>query len=505
MSDTPDPFAARPYVPPSDRTDQTTDEAQDDAGAGEGAAAKETPAEAAAAPSDARAEESSPDKPAADDQSAADSPYTHRFEPAQPGASSEPSASTPTAASIAAESAGDAVSTVILPPTAAAAAEQVSGAHPAHHTGGTVHHAGKGRPGRTLAGAVAVALLGGAAGLGGGAAYEEYLAPDRGAISSIDLAPDTGRAPTGPVEQVAARVLPTVAQINVSNDGKAGSGTGIIISSDGQILTNNHVVEVAADGGTIRVAFSDGTNAKAKILGRDPITDIAVIKADNKAGLAPAVLGTSGNLRVGQQVVAVGSPFGLESTVTAGIISALNRPVASADSEGSHETIFPGIQTDAAINPGNSGGPLVDLQGRVVGINSAIRSNGGLEGGSIGLGFAIPIDLAKSVAGHLVKGEKVQHARIGVVVSPAVAEDEITTTGAEIKEVTPGSAGAKAGLQKGDVITAVNNTPVGSSDALVAAIRAYQPGQTVTITYLRGKEKKTVKVELDSDGGKLSP
>ena len=205
--------------------------------------------------------------------------------------------------------------------------------------------------------------------------------------------------------------------------------------------------------------------------------------------------------------MAIGSPFGLESTVTSGIISALNRPVASSDAGGSEQTVFPAVQTDAAINPGNSGGPLVDLEGRVIGINSAIRSNGTLstDAGSIGLGFAIPIDLAKNVSQQLVKGDKVQHARIGVTVGPAIAKDDITGIGAEVKEVSKGSAGDKAGLEVGDIITAVNDTPVVSSNALVATIRGYEPGETIDMTFMRGGEKKTVEVTLDSDGGKLSP
>ena len=232
------------------------------------------------------------------------------------------------------------------------------------------------------------------------------------------------------------------------------------------------------------------------------MTDLAVIKVP-KNGLQPAVLGNSADLAVGQQVVAIGSPYGLNGTVTSGIISKLNRPVASSDASGASQTVFPAIQTDAAINPGNSGGPLVDLQGRVIGINSAIRTNGSIDSGSIGLGFAIPIDLAKNVSRQLVKGEKVQHARIGVTVGTAVSQDDITSTGAEVKEVTKGSAGDDAGLKKGDVITKVNNTPIGSSNALVAAVRSYQPGRTIELTYLRGGEEKTTKVTLESDGGKL--
>ena len=359
---------------------------------------------------------------------------------------------------------------------------------------------------RRVAGTLALVVLAAGAGVGGAAAYDAIRGDDGSVISSLEAGSDAGSAPAGEIEKVAQKVLPSVTQVNVAGGGQAGSGTGIIISSDGEILTNNHVVESAADdGGSITVAFNDGSNAKAEILGRDPVTDLAVIKADGKSGLQPATLGTSADLKVGQQVVAIGSPFGLESTVTSGIISALNRPVASSDGGGRDQTVFPAVQTDAAINPGNSGGPLVDLQGRVIGINSAIRSNGGIssDAGSIGLGFAIPVDLAKNVSKQLVKGDKVQHARIGVTVGPAIAQDDITAIGAEVKEVTKGSAGDDAGLEVGDIITAVNDQPIVSSNALVASIRGYQPGETITVRYTRDGDERTTKVKLESDGGKL--
>ena len=363
---------------------------------------------------------------------------------------------------------------------------------------------GNGR--RRIAGGLAIVVLAAGAGVGGAAAYDAIRGDsDTGVVSSLESNGDSGSAPAGEIQKVAQALLPSVTQVNVAGGGQAGSGTGIIISSDGQILTNDHVVESAADGGSITVAFNDGSNAKAEILGRDPVTDLAVIKADGKSGLKPATLGSSADLRVGQEVVAIGSPFGLESTVTSGIISALNRPVGASSTGGQDQTVFPAIQTDAAINPGNSGGPLVDLEGRVIGINSAIRSGGGpaTDAGSIGLGFAIPIDLAKNVSNQLVKGDKVEHARIGVTVGPAIANDDITGIGAEVKEVTKGSAGDKAGLEKGDIITAVNGDPIVSSNALVASIRGYQPGEKITVTYQRDGDQQEAEVTLDSDGGEL--
>jgi len=201
-------------------------------------------------------------------------------------------------------------------------------------------------------------------------------------------------------------------------------------------------------------------------------------------------------------VLAIGNPFGVGQTVTMGIVSAKGRAdLGIVDYEDF-------IQTDAAINPGNSGGPLVDLGGRVIGINSVIQSSGGGlfggEAGSIGLGFAIPIDLAKSVASQLLDGKKVEHAQIGVTVSAAVADNKLTTIGALIRDVKKGSAGEKAGLQSGDIITSVNNIPVARSEGLIAAIRAYEPGEKVTLTYLRDDKKRTTEVTLGSDGGKLS-
>jgi len=361
----------------------------------------------------------------------------------------------------------------------------------------------KRRIGRTLVAGVALIALAGGAGYGGSWLYHDRnddSSGPSGSLTSTEKVND--KLPDGTVEKVAQKVLPSVVQINVRGAQEGGSGTGIIISKDGDILTNNHVVDVAESGGSITVAFNDGTNAEAKIVGTDPVTDIAVIKVSGKEGLQPAELGSSSDLRVGQEVVAIGSPYGLESTVTEGIVSALNRPVTSSDGSGQGKaTIFPAVQTDAAINPGNSGGPLVNLAGQVIGINSAIRpgTTATGEAGSIGLGFAIPIDLAKNVANQLLEGKKVQHAQIGVTVQGAVSDDDITGIGARIQEVTAGSAGDKAGLKKDDIITAVDGHAVASNDALVAAIRAYQPGEKITLTVQRGEKTEEIEVTLGSD------
>ena len=269
-------------------------------------------------------------------------------------------------------------------------------------------------------------LVGGAAGVGGAAAWDAWQ-PDESTgstattrtTSQVVDTPDQAAA-DGTVAQVAQEVLPSVVKIDVSSGQESGSGSGIMLSSDGQILTNNHVVEVAGDAGSISVSFNDGTSAPAKILGTDPLTDTAVIQAEGVDGLTPATIGKSSDLQVGEGVVAIGSPFGLESTVTSGIVSALDRPVdVGSDSQG-NSTTYPAIQTDAAINPGNSGGPLVDMNGHVVGINSSIRtssSSASEQGGSIGLGFAIPIDEVMPIVEQMIDGETPTHARLGISVS----------------------------------------------------------------------------------------
>ena len=369
-----------------------------------------------------------------------------------------------------------------------------------------------------LAGALAVGALGGLAGGAGFTAVDDLVGGGSGSESSStgsvsspvvhqkDVAPAADS-----VESVARSVLPSVVKINVKGQQEAGSGSGIVISSDGEILTNNHVVAVAGQGGEISVNFNDGSAKKATVVGTDPLTDLAVIKAEGVSGLQPATIGTSTQVDVGENVVAIGSPFGLEATVTSGIVSALNRPVsvgsASADQSG-QDTTYPAIQTDAAINPGNSGGPLVDLRGDVIGINSSIRtaSSGGVDsssGGSIGLGFAIPIEQVWPVVQQLRDGQTPTHARLGVSVSDASSTNGLLS-GAGIQSVNDGSAGQKAGLKRGDVVTKVDDQVITGSDSLVATIRGYRPGDKVTLTVENGNQTHQVKVTLDSDQGSAS-
>ena len=364
--------------------------------------------------------------------------------------------------------------------------------------------------GSVLVGAL---LLGGGAGVAGAAAWQEWgsdEATTSGGTSTTSSIPvvDSGDAPAqdGSVEQVAAEVLPSVVKINVVGESEgqpvSGSGSGIILSEDGEILTNNHVVELAGDSGRISVSFENGDEAAAKVLGTDPLTDTAVIKAEDVSGLTKATIGKSSNLDIGQQVVAVGSPFGLDSTVTSGIVSALDRPVSvGTDAEG-NSTTYPAIQTDAAINPGNSGGPLVDMNGDVVGIDSAIRTSGDSagQGGSIGLGFAIPIDEAMPVIQQMLAGETPTHARLGITVSDVEQQaGELPAEGAQVQEVSNGSTADQAGLEKGDVITKLDNTLITDSDSLVATIRAFRPGDKVTVTYRRGNDEEHATMVLDSD------
>ncbi len=355
---------------------------------------------------------------------------------------------------------------------------------------------------------VAAALVvGGAAGVGGAAAFNSLDDDGNGPAPAGDTAPnasqvvDTPDSPAGDesVEQVAQNVLPSVVELDVEGSQGAGAGSGIIIDSDGLILTNNHVAEIAENGGKITVSFHDGTKADGEILGTDPLTDTALVQAKDVEGLTPATIGKSGDLDVGEQVVAVGSPYGLDATVTSGIVSALNRPVAVGQDTEGNSTTYPAIQTDAAINPGNSGGPLVDMQGRVVGINASIRpsDNGG---GSIGLGFAIPIDEVLPIVEQMKDGETPTHARLGITVQDAATTSgaEITD-GAKIQEITNGSAADDAGLEQGDVITRIDDHLVNGSDSLVATVRSYRPGDQVEVTYERDGETDTTTLTLGSD------
>jgi len=318
----------------------------------------------------------------------------------------------------------------------------------------------------------------------------------------VNGAPPPQRTEQGSVEQVAAKVVPSVVKLETKLGSAVAEGSGIILDANGLILTNNHVVSVPDEGpnglagAETTATFHDGRTTSFSIVGADPMSDIAVVRAKDVSGLTPISIGSSANLRVGQSVVAVGSPLGLESTVTSGIISALNRPVSSVGDTANQSTVLDAIQTDAAINPGNSGGALVDMNGDLIGVNSAIAtmgdSNSTTETGSIGLGFAIPIDQAKRIADQLIATGKASHASLGVRVS----SDE-NTHGARIVDVTGGGPAASAGLPTGAVITKLDNRVIDSADALVAAVRSRAPGDTITLTYNDPTGgSKTIQVKL---------
>jgi putative serine protease PepD len=380
---------------------------------------------------------------------------------------------------------------------------------------------GRSRRVGTIAIVAATAFVFGAGGVGVGAALVHKNNNSTSApvvASNATVSPSALTTNPKTYAGIAAKVLPSVVSINVtgsSSSGESDTGSGIILQSDGYILTNNHVVAAAVGGGSVSVTFNDGSNTSAKIIGTDPLDDLAVIKV-TKSGLSPATLGNSADIQVGDPVLAIGSPLGLTGTVTAGIVSALNRPVETqSESEqpsnpfglGSGSTANPdtnpiidAIQTDAAINPGNSGGALVDTAGDVVGINSAIASlgsdslGGSSQSGNIGVGFAIPINEARAIATELINTGHANHPLLGVSL-----EDSTSSTGLDraiVHSVTSGGPAAKAGIKEGDVITAVDGSETEGADAVIAAIRSHQPGQQVTVTVLRDGSSKTVTATL---------
>ncbi|MFF8968695.1 S1C family serine protease [Streptomyces sp. NPDC014995] len=371
----------------------------------------------------------------------------------------------------------------------------------------------KARRGRGgLVAALLVAALA-AGGLGGGLGYTLAKNEDTGSttVSASDSGGSVKRDP-GTVAGVAAKALPSTVTIEAeSSSGEGGTGTGFVFDTQGHIVTNNHVVADAVGGGKVTATFPSGKKYDAEVVGHAEGYDVAVIKLKNApSDLKPLTLGDSDKVAVGDSTIAIGAPFGLSNTVTTGIISAKNRPVASSDGTGSSSSYMSALQTDASINPGNSGGPLLDAQGNVIGINSAIQStgSGGLGGttqsGSIGLGFAIPINQAKYVAQQLIKTGEPVYAKIGASVSL-----EESTGGAKISDQGAGGAAAvetggpadKAGLKPGDVITKLDDTVIDSGPTLIGEIWTHQPGDKVTITYERDGKSHTVELTLGSRKG----
>jgi putative serine protease PepD len=404
------------------------------------------------------------------------------------------------------------------------------------------------RIGIVIAGAAAVAVVSGGVGAAVWASEPDSPAAESAATAATAAVPapkaPAAALPSGSVEQVAAKVLPSVVKLQISMGQGKEEGSGIVLSPDGLIMTNNHVVAALSGPGADQassvlggqddqdgqgfpglqglpglggqpspggqgpsgrgtdatVSFSDGRSVPFTVIGTDPADDIAVVKAQGVSGLTPITMGSSKDLKVGQNVVAIGSPLGLEGTVTTGIISALDRPVSTGDESTGQHSVMNAIQTDAAINPGNSGGALVNMNGELVGVNSAIASMGGGGGpdagggqsGSIGLGFAIPADQAKRIADELVSNGSVTHASLGVQLSQADG-----APGAAVAQVVEGGPAAAAGLPGGVVITKVDDRPIDSTDALVAAVRSKAPGDNVTLTYQDASgAPQTVRVTL---------
>ncbi len=302
---------------------------------------------------------------------------------------------------------------------------------------------------------------------------------------------------------VAAETLPSVVTIMARKGASGGTGSGEIIRSDGYILTNNHVISVAADGGSIEVLFSDGTTAPATLTGRDPQTDLAVVKVHASESLPVIPFGSSTEAQVGQPVVALGAPLGLSSTVTTGIISALDRNIEVPSDNGSNALLVAAIQTDAAINPGNSGGALTDCAGNLIGVPSAGASvpneSGGSSSGDVGLGFAIPVSTAESVSNEIIETGHVTHSYLGIQgtqIPSAAAQRAGTSEGLYVLAVVPRGPASTAGLRRADIITEINGEAATDPNQLTAITLTQKPGDTATITYERNGQSATAKVTL---------
>ncbi|WP_406393580.1 S1C family serine protease [Streptomyces sp. NBC_00887] len=365
-----------------------------------------------------------------------------------------------------------------------------------------------------IAAVAAAALVAG--GVGGALGYWAADSNDSGSSSgsttvAASNSPKDFKRDAGTVAGVAANALPSVVTIDAqSGDGEGGTGTGFVYDKEGHILTNNHVVASAADDGQLTATFSDGKKYDAEVVGRAQGYDVAVLKLKNAPdGLTPLPLGDSEKVAVGDSTIAIGAPFGLSNTVTTGIISAKDRPVASGDGSSNKNSYMSALQTDASINPGNSGGPLLDAGGAVIGINSAIQSTTGggagqSQAGSIGLGFAIPVNQAKNVAEQLIKTGQPVYPVIGATVTM-----EEKTGGATISDqgaagtpaVTPNGPAATAGLKAGDVITKFNDTVVESGPTLIGEIWTHKPGDRVTLTYKRDGKTATAELVLGERKG----
>jgi len=338
--------------------------------------------------------------------------------------------------------------------------------------------------------AVGMALIAGAVGgvagnLANGSSLFDSQAAFVATTNVVERSPES-------VSAIAARVLPSVVSISTRSSMGGGTGTGFVIRSDGYILTNNHVVENVLQSGTLNVSFNDGKVVRGKIVGVNPAYDLAVIKV-TRTGVPALQFGDSDKVQVGDSVIAIGSPLGLSGTVTSGIISAKNRAVTAGDGQ-SESSFINALQTDAAINPGNSGGPLVDKTGAVVGVNSAIATLGssfGSQSGSIGLGFAIPINQARRTAEELIKTGKSSYPILGISVDTNYGEG-----GARVAAVSPNGPAEGAGIEVGDIIIDLGGRKITNSDELIVAIRDNAPGDRVAITVKRNEVTKVFNATL---------
>jgi putative serine protease PepD len=349
--------------------------------------------------------------------------------------------------------------------------------------------------------ALVTGLLGGVL---GGVAVSSSLGGDD-TVAAPPVSTDNGAAPlkadNGSIAAVAQRLLPSTVQVQANGgaDGSAGggaTGSGFVLDRADHVITNNHVVADATGAGELKVVDQNGHKHAAKIVGRSPVYDLAVLDVSGASGLRPAAIGSSSRLRVGDTVIAIGSPLGLSSTVTSGIVSATDRPVTTGDS--SQSSYINALQTDAAINPGNSGGPLVNLRGQVVGVNSAIATTGGAIGqsGNIGVGFAIPIEQVRITAGQILATGQARYPVIG-----ANVDTRAGSSGAQVVGVPSGSPAADGGLRKGDVVTQVDGKPITDGISLIVAIRSHRPGETITVVVRRDGHDKPLRLTLDSKVG----
>ena len=352
------------------------------------------------------------------------------------------------------------------------------------------------------------AALGGALVIGGGigagiVAATSSSTPAAASTTTGAASSSSGQVSVCDVTSVANQVIPSVVTISARGTAGGGTGSGEIIKSDGYIVTNNHVIAIAANGGSVEVQFADGQTAPATIVGRDPLTDLAVLKVNTSAKLQPIAIGSSSSVVVGQAAVVIGAPLGLSGTVTSGIISALDRTIEVPGENDSSALLVGALQTDAAINPGNSGGSMVNCSGQLIGIPTAgasvPSSSGESNGGSIGLGFAIPVNLAMTIADEIIATGSVSHAYFGLnaaPIPPSAATQAGVPEGLFVQSVVPGGPAAKAGLRQSDVITKIDGQPATSTVQLQELSLTKKPGDTVPLEYWRDGTSATVTVTL---------